>query len=111
MAADATQVGAPRPDPAPWGVIVGRAGSAAQRMAAGPREKAAERNKPVRNIYRSGFMAGLLLLSGLISLLVVAPVGAATAPPVQIIQVVESKVASEESFQLYNNSAKPITLD
>jgi len=65
----------------------------------------------VRNIYRSGFVAGLLLISGLMSLLAVAPVGAATAPAVQIIQVVDARTVAEESFQLYNNTGKSATLD
>lgn len=65
----------------------------------------------MRNVYRSVFVAGLLLLSGLMSLLAAVPTVFAAAPPVQIIQVVDGRTVADESFQLYNNSNKTVTLD
>jgi hypothetical protein len=57
------------------------------------------------------FVAGLLLLSGLIGLLAAVPPVLAAAPPVQIIQVVDGRAVADESFQLYNNSNRTVTLD
>ena len=65
----------------------------------------------MRKMYRSVFVAGLLLLSGLMSLLAAVPTVFAAAPPVQIIQVVDGRTVADESFQLYNNSNRAVTLD
>src|SRR5262245_51933156 len=45
------------------------------------------------------------------SLLAAVPTALAAAPPVQIIQVVDGPKVADESFQLYNNSNKTVTLD
>jgi hypothetical protein len=56
------------------------------------------------------FVTGLLLFSGLLSLLAAAPAAFAVSTTVQITDVFDSRTAGEEWFQLYNSTDKALTL-
>src|SRR3954447_25845628 len=73
-------------------------------------DQAAERKKPVRNVSRSVFVTGLLLLSGLLSLLGTSVAYAGTTT-VEITDVYNALNASDEWFQLYNATDKTIGLN
>jgi hypothetical protein len=64
----------------------------------------------VRNVYRSVFVTGLLLLSGLLSLLAAAPAASAVSTTVQITDVFDARNGADEWFQLYNSTDAALTL-
>ena len=63
----------------------------------------------VRSLQRLSVALGLMLLSGMLSLLIVAPARAASST-VEITDVFNAVNPSDEWFQLYNMTKGPITL-